>query len=265
MSDEELLDEPGAETAPSGERLQKFLAHAGVASRRHAEVLIAAGAVTVNGQVVRELGTRLDPATDEVRVRGKLVRQAEAEPLYVLLNKPGDTVTTARDPQHRRTVLDLLPSVWRARRIYPVGRLDRDTEGLLLLTDDGELALRLTHPRYALPKEYHALVLGHPTREALRQLEYGMLLDGETRPTAPAHARLLNRFEGQNTWISLEIHEGRKRQARRMLEEVGYPTLRLQRVHLGPLALGNLPPGASRLLTPEEVTALRQAVGLQDK
>lgn len=256
------MDESAAEVKPAGERLQKFLAHAGVASRRHAEELIAIGAVTVNGQVVRELGTRVDPEADEIRVRGKVVRQQETAPLYVLLNKPADTVTTARDPQHRRTVLDLLPSAWRARRIYPVGRLDRGTEGLLLLTDDGELALRLTHPRYALPKEYHALVLGHPSREALRQLEHGMLLEGETRPTAPAHARLLNRFEGQNTWISLEIHEGRKRQARRMLEEIGHPTLRLQRVRLGPLTLGNLALGASRLLTAAEVAALRQAVGL---
>ncbi len=255
-------DASGQPAAPAGERLQKFLAHAGIASRRHAEELIAAGAVTVNGQVVRELGTRVDPATDEVRVRGKLVRQPEAAPLYVMLNKPADTVTTARDPQHRRTVLDLLPPAWRARRLYPVGRLDRGTEGLLLLTDDGELALRLTHPRYALPKEYHALVLGHPSREALRQLERGMLLSGETRPTAPARARMLNRFEGQNTWISLEIHEGRKRQVRRMLEEVGHPTLRLQRVRVGPLTLGNLAPGASRLLTDEEVAALRQAVGV---
>jgi pseudouridine synthase len=258
-------DQPQTEAAPAGERLQKFLAHAGVASRRHAEELIASGAVMVNGRVVRELGTRIDPEADEIQVRGKVVRQQEAAPLYVLMNKPADTVTTARDPQHRRTVLDLLPTVWRARRIYPVGRLDRGTEGLLLLTDDGELALRLTHPRYALPKEYHALVLGHPSREALRQLERGMLLPGETRPTAPARARLLNRFEGQNTWISLEIHEGRKRQVRRMLEEIGHPTLRLQRVRLGPLVLGNLAPGASRLLTDDEVAALREAVGLQNE
>ncbi|HEV8193798.1 MAG TPA: hypothetical protein VGP82_20285, partial [Ktedonobacterales bacterium] len=125
-----------------------------------------------------------------------------------------------------------------------------------------ELALRLTHPRYALPKEYHMLVLGRPSAVALRQLERGMLLPGETRPTAPAHARLLNRVEGQNTWISLEIHEGRKRQARRMLEEIGHPTLRLQRVRVGPLVLGDLAPGASRLLTADEVAALRQAVGI---
>ncbi|HEV8191324.1 MAG TPA: S4 domain-containing protein, partial [Ktedonobacterales bacterium] len=125
----EARDDSPTETKPAGERLQKFLAHAGIASRRHAEELIAAGAVTVNGQLVRELGTRVDPEADEIRVRGRVVRQQQAVPLYVLMNKPADTVTTARDPQHRRTVLDLLPHAWRARRIYPVGRLDRGTEG----------------------------------------------------------------------------------------------------------------------------------------
>jgi 23S rRNA pseudouridine2605 synthase len=255
--------EPGA--TPNGERLQKFLAHAGVASRRHAEELIAAGAVMVNGQTVRALGTRVNPETDEIRVRGKVVRPPEGAPLYVMMNKPADTVTTARDPQHRRTVLDLLPAGWRARRIYPVGRLDRGTEGLLLFTDDGELALRLTHPRYALPKEYHALVLGQPSREALRQLERGMLLAGETRPTAAARARSLGRFEGQNAWLSVEIHEGHKRQVRRMLEEIGHPTLRLKRVRIGPLTLGDLAPGASRLLTADEVAALRDVIGLSSQ
>src|SRR5690348_9071688 len=147
--------------APTGERLQKYLAHAGVAPRRPAEELLVAGDVTVNGQVVRELGTRVDLERDEVRVRGEVVRPP-ARPVYILLNKPLDTVSTAHDPEGRRTVLDLLPEQWRARRVYPVGRLDWDSEGLLLLTDDGDLALRMTHPRYALAKEYHALVAGQP-------------------------------------------------------------------------------------------------------
>lgn len=242
---------------PASERVQKYLAHAGVASRRHAEELIAAGAVTVNGAVVRELGARVVPGRDEVRVHGRLVRPArEGERLYILLNKPLDTVTTASDERGRRTVLDLLPAEWRARRVYPVGRLDRDTEGLLLLTDDGALALRLTHPRYALEKEYHALVAGHPTPDALEHLAHGILLDGETRPTAPAQVRVLRR-EGANTWLAVIIHEGRNRQVRRMFEVIGHPVLRLRRVRVGPLALGDLAPGQSRLLTAREVRALR--------
>ena len=246
---------------PAGERLQKFLAHAGVASRRHAEELIAAGAVTVNGEVVRELGTRVDPAADDVRVRGRRVRLA-VEHLYLLLHKPAGVVTTAHDPQGRRTVLDLLPPEWRERRVYPVGRLDRDSEGLLLLTDDGNFALRLTHPRYALPKEYHALVAGTPTRSALLRLERGVVLPGDERPTAPARVWMM-RSQGDASWVGVEIHEGRNRQVRRMFEVEGYPVLRLRRVRVGPLALGPLPPGRSRQLTEDEVQRLRQAAGGQ--
>lgn len=245
--------------APQGERLQKYLAHAGVASRRHAEELITAGAVSVNGRVVRELGTRVDPARDEVRVHGRPVKPAATDHLYILLNKPTDTVTTAYDPQRRRTVLDLLPDEWVARRVYPVGRLDRDTEGLLLLTDDGELALRLTHPRYALTKEYAALVEGRPSVAALHQLERGVLLPGEERPTAPARAWLEQQV-GDATWMGIELHEGRNRQVRRMLEVIGHPAIRLRRVRVGPLTLGRLPPGQSRLLMPQEVESLRRAV-----
>ena len=242
---------------PTSERVQKYLAHAGVASRRHAEELMASGAVTVNGVVVRELGARVVPGRDEVRVRGRLVRSSpEGERLYILLNKPVDAVTTASDERGRRTVLDLLPQEWRARRVYPVGRLDRDTEGLLLLTDDGALALRLTHPRYALEKEYHALVAGHPTAQQLDHLAHGILLAGETRPTAPARVQVLRR-EGANTWVSIAIHEGRNRQVRRMVEAVGHPVLRLRRVRVGPLTLGALASGQSRQLTADEVHALR--------
>jgi pseudouridine synthase len=256
------LPVPASDDTPHGERLQKYLARAGIASRRHAEELIAAGAVTVNGQVVRELGTRVAPERDEVRVRGKLVRPlAEGDQLYILLNKPVDTVTTARDERGRRTVLDLLPEKWRALRVYPVGRLDRDTEGLLLLTNDGDLALRLTHPRYALEKEYHALVAGHPSREALEWLARGVALEGETRLTAPAQVRTL-RQAGPDTWLALVIHEGRKRQVRRMLEAVGHPARQLRRVRVGPLTLGELPVGQARRLTDEEVRRLRLEAGL---
>jgi pseudouridine synthase len=252
------LDESD-ETPGTGERLQKYLARAGIASRRHAEELIAAGAVTVNGAVVRALGTRVSLG-DEVRVRGRLVRPS-AEHLYVLLNKPPGTVTTASDPQGRRTVLDLLPQEWRAARLYPVGRLDYETEGLLLLTNDGALALRLTHPRYGLAKEYRALVAGCPSADVIARLERGIPLLGEARPTVPARV-WIERAAGENTWMGVELHEGRNRQVRRMFEAVGHPVLRLRRMRVGPLTLGGLAPRAARLLTTAEVATLRQAVGL---
>ncbi len=261
--DAPLADRRAAPRAAAGERLQKVLAHAGVASRRHAEALMDAGRVTVNGQVVRQLGARVDPHADDIRVDGRAVRVAP-EHTSVLLHKPAGPVTTASDPQGRATVLDLLPDELRTRRLYPVGRLDRDTEGLLLLTNDGALALRLTHPRYALPKEYHALVHGRPTPVALADLRRGVLLPGEARPTAPARAWVL-RAEGEGTWIGLELHEGRNRQVRRMLTAVGHPVRRLRRVRIGPLTLGELPLGGWRLLTAEEVDGLWRAVGVGDR
>jgi pseudouridine synthase len=243
-----------------GERLQKYLAHAGIASRRHAEELIAEGAVTINGQVVREPGSRIHAATDEVRVYGKPV-QPPTDFVYILLNKPPGSVSTVSDPQGRRTVLDLLPEAWRQQRIYPVGRLDWDTEGLLLLTNDGNLTLRLTHPRYALPKEYHALVAKEPSTSELRQLAEGVLLTGHRSRTAPARLWIMER-QGDATWIGLEIHEGRNRQVRHMLETIGYPVLRLRRVRIGPIHLGNLRSGDYRRLTENEVAALYHASGL---
>lgn len=244
-----------------GERLQKYLARAGVASRRHAEELIAAGRVSVNGETVRLPGTRVDPARDVVAVDGQQARPAETL-TWVLLNKPAATVTTVSDPQGRRTVLDLLPDTLRAQRLFPVGRLDWDTEGLLLLTNDGDLALRLTHPRYALPKEYEAMVRGMPSHEALARLRRGVWLPGETRLTAPAVVRVLGTREG-DTLLALQIHEGRNRQVRRMFETVGHQVVWLRRVRLGPLSLGALSTGAWRLLTADEVAALRRATGGQ--
>jgi 23S rRNA pseudouridine2605 synthase len=253
---------PGAENVGEpGERLQKFLARAGIASRRHAEGLIAAGLVTVNGEIVREQGVRVHAGVDDVRVRGERVQTPGDAHLYLMMNKPIHTMTTTDDPEGRRTVLDLLPAPWGARRVYPVGRLDWESEGLLLLTDDGALTLRLTHPRYALPKEYIALVAGEPSPAALRRMERGLLLVGETRPTAPAHVRPL-RVESGDTWISVEIHEGRNRQVRRMFEAIGHATLRLRRTRLGPLSLGGLEPGETRELRSNELAALRAAVGL---
>jgi pseudouridine synthase len=247
---------------PSGQRLQKVLAHAGVASRRHAEELIAAGRVTVNGVVVRALGTRVAPA-DDIRVDGEPLHPAIRH-TYLVMHKPVGPVTTAHDPQGRQTVLDLLPDELRARRVYPVGRLDRDTAGLLLLTDDGEVALRLTHPRFALTKEYEALVSGTPAPAALDQLRHGVLLPGETRPTAPARVWAL-RQEGADTWLAIELHEGRNRQVRRMLEAVGHPVRRLRRVRVGPLELGGLEPGRFRHLRTDELRALRHAIGLPEQ
>jgi pseudouridine synthase len=252
----------GESAGEQGERLQKFLARAGVASRRHAEELIAAGLVTVNGNVVREQGVRVRAGVDEVRLRGKIVQAPGDTHLYLMMNKPISTMTTTDDPEGRRTVLDLLPARWASRRVYPVGRLDWDSEGLLLVTDDGEATLRLTHPRYALPKEYIALVAGEPPDAALRRMERGLPLEGETRPTAPARVRPL-RVEGGDTWISVEIHEGRNRQVRRMFDAIGHEVLRLRRVRIGPLSLGGLESGETRELRSDEVAALRAAVGLK--
>jgi pseudouridine synthase len=241
----------------AGERLARFLAHAGIASRRHAETLIAEGRVQVNGVPVTTQGTRIDPQRDRVYVDGKPV-QATAQQVYVLLHKPVDYVTTAHDPQGRPTVLDLLPAELRALRVYPVGRLDIDTSGLLLLTNDGDFALHLSHPRYVQEKHYEALVRGQPSASTLETLRKGVMFsedDGRHHRSAPAQVRLL-RQSGADSWLALTIHEGRKRQVRRMLAAVGYPVLRLSRVAIGPLTLKDVPLGKWRYLTEAEVQIL---------
>lgn len=231
-------------------RLAKHLAHAGVASRRAAERLIAQGRVTVAGEVVR------DPARDvdgivEVTVDGERVATSDEHVVYAV-NKPAGVVSTARDPGGRPTVVDMVRS---AARLYPVGRLDAPTTGLILLTDDGDLAYRLTHPSFEVPKTYVAVVRGAPVPEhALRHLREGVRLDDGL--TAPASARRV----APDT-IELTIHEGRKRQVRRMCEAVGHPAESLRRVAFGPLRLGELPIGAHRRLTLAEVERLRQASG----
>lgn len=241
----------------TGERLARFLAHAGIASRRHAEELIAAGHVQVNGVTVTTQGTRVNPDTDTVLVDGRDVRLTTKH-VYVLLHKPIGYVATAHDPQGRPTVLDLLPAELRALRVYPVGRLDIDTRGLLLLTNDGDFALRLTHPRYSMQKYYQVLVQGCPTESDLAALRSGVTIiedKGHSHKTSPAQVSLV-RKAGPNCWLSLTIHEGRKRQVRRMLAAVGHPVLELSRVGIGPLALGDTPVGKWRYLTDEEVKAL---------
>lgn len=229
-------------------RLAKYLAHAGVASRRAAEELVRAGRVTVGGEVVVDPARDVDDASG-VALDGDAIDGAEERVVYAL-HKPLGVVSTARDPQGRATVVELVPAV---HRVYPVGRLDADTSGLLLLSNDGELANRLTHPRYEVPKVYVAVVEHPPVREtALRALREGVELDDGR--TAPAGARRL-----RPDALELTIHEGRKRQVRRMCEAVGHPVRELQRVRFGPLALGDLQPGVARRLTRAEVERLRGA------
>jgi 23S rRNA pseudouridine2605 synthase len=241
-------------------RLQKILSAAGVASRRAAEALIAQGRVSVNGETVRVLGTKAEPQRDEVRVDGRRIGAAQPR-RYILLNKPTGVVTTRRDPQRRRTVMDLLAGVREA--VYPVGRLDYDSAGLLLLTNDGDLAARLTHPRHGVLKRYRAEVAGVPDRAALASLAAGIVLDGER--TAPAEIRLVAAGSGQaasRAVVEIGIREGRNRQVRRMCEAVGHPVIALTRVAIGPLTDRTLRPGEWRDLTSRELVALRRAVVL---
>lgn len=248
----------GGEGEREGERLARFLAHAGVASRRHAEELIAAGRVQVNGVVVTAQGTRIDPTRDKVSVAGKNVETVSKQ-VYLMLHKPMGYVSTASDPQGRPTVLDLLPPELRRLRVYPVGRLDIDTSGLLLLTNDGDFALHLAHPRYAMEKQYHVLVQGYPEETTLEALRKGVEIredDGGMHRTAPALVRRLRRL-GADCWLELGIHEGRKRQIRRMFAAVGYRVRQLMRVGVGPIALGDLGEGTWRYLSEEEVGRLR--------
>jgi len=233
------------------ERLQKILAQAGIASRRAAEELITAGRVAVNGTVVTELGTKADPAQDRITLDGKPVRLEERK-LYILLNKPVGYVTTLKDPQGRPVVTSLLKGV--KERVYPVGRLDYNTEGLLLLTNDGELANRLAHPRHEVDKGYLVRVRGSVTEEQLRLLAVGVAL--EDGMTAAAVVTLVRESEN-NSWISVTIHEGRYRQVRRMCEAVGLAVVRLRRTRYGFLEAGELKPGEYRLLSAPEVDGLR--------
>ncbi len=241
---------PSAED-PTAERLQKFLSRAGVSSRRAAEELVAAGRVQVNGEIVDTPGVKVVPGRDEVRVDGKPVSLPD-ELWYVLLNKPAGVVTTLSDPQGRPTVAGYIPDG--APRLFPVGRLDAATTGLLILTNDGELAHLLMHPRHHVPKVYRAEVDGIPTEDDLTRLRKGIALDDGL--TAPAEARLIASTQAHGT-VELILREGRKRQVRRMLSAVGHPVRSLTRVAYGPLVLGSLAEGATRRLSAAEVRALR--------
>lgn len=239
------------------ERLHKYLARAGLASRRQAEEIIKQGRVRVNGAVIREMGVQVEPGRDEVRLDGEKVI-VQDETAYVLLHKPVGVVTTMDDPEKRRKVTDLLKGV--KARVYPVGRLDYHTSGLLLLTNDGELAYRLTHPKYKVNKVYQVTVQGSLPEEALDKLKNGIML--EDGMTAPAQLRRIHR--GMASTYEITIHEGRNRQVRRMFEAVGYPVSALKRTAFGPLKLGDLPAGAYRYLEEQEILALKQACRFSD-
>ncbi len=237
-------------------RLNKFLAQAGVASRREVDKMIVEGRITVNGRVVRILGTKIDDEKDRVELDGKRVEKEE-EMIYLMLNKPPGYLVTLKDPFRRPTIKELLPSL--KERIYPVGRLDYDSEGLLLLTNNGELAHRLAHPRYRVPKNYVVEVKGVPKSSKISRLERGVYIDG--KKTAPARIAKLS-GSAKKTLLRIEIHEGRKREVKRMFEAVGHRVLRLKRIGFGGLRLSKLQTGKWRFLTRKEVDSLKSKVDL---
>jgi 23S rRNA pseudouridine2605 synthase len=244
------------------ERLQKIIAAAGIASRRKAEELITSGHVQVNGQTVTELGSKADPETDHIRVNGKLLHGAQRH-VYLLLNKPKGFVTTVSDPEKRPTVMDLVRGV--KGRVYPVGRLDYASEGLLLMTNDGELAHSLMKAASHVPKTYLVKVAGSPKEDAIAKLRAGVLIatdEGKRVRTNPASVRVVK--EAANPWYEVTLIEGRNRQIRRMFEAVGHHVEKIKRVRYGPLTL-DVPPGELRPLTLKEVERLRSACGLTAK
>ncbi|MBE6075064.1 MAG: rRNA pseudouridine synthase [Selenomonas ruminantium] len=239
------------------ERLQKIIGQAGLASRRAAEKMIAEGRVKVDGRIVTELGFKVDPSTAAIYVDGKQLKAAEPH-VYFLLNKPKGYLSTAHDERGRRTVLDLLPEV--AERVYPVGRLDNNTEGLLLITNDGTLMNGLLHPKYEVEKTYIARIAGEPDEIALDRLRQGIRL--EDGMTAPAKVRLLEQGEGQSR-VEIVIHEGRNRQVRRMFAAIGCDVRALKRVKFAGLTLQGVKRGKYRALTPEELVALFRLAGIK--
>jgi pseudouridine synthase len=241
-------------------RLQKILSQWGIASRRQAEYMIQAGQVRLNGQQA-QLGEKADPEQDTIEVNGRRVRpQERPDSLYLLLHKPAGVIATCKDPQHRLTVLDLLPKPYESQGLHPVGRLDADSTGALLITNDGELTCTLTHPRHQVEKTYHVWVQGCPAPATLEQWRQGIMLEG--RRTLPAMITIW-RQRGNNTGLEVILQEGRNRQIRRVAAQLGHPVLSLHRVKIGPICLTDavgqpLPCGQYRHLTPDEVNQLRQ-------
>lgn len=239
------------------ERLQKVMAELGVASRRKCEELILLGKVTVNGQIVRELGTKVDKQSATIHVDGIRVTK-EIEKVYLLLNKPMGYITSAKDQFDRPTVLDLVSEI--NERLYPVGRLDYDTEGLLILTNDGDLTFKITHPSHNVTKTYTALMLGRVRDEAIEVFHQGVVI--EDYKTAPAKLEILE-YTDKGTVVNITIHEGKNRQVRKMCDAIGHPVIRLKRISIGSLKLGDLDPGQWRHLTKAEIEYLYSLGGKQ--
>jgi len=237
-------------------RLNKYLAQRGIASRREADRMIQDGRISVNGRVVDDLGHKIDAAGDRVAVDGRKIRQ-ERDLVYMALHKPAGFLVTLSDPLGRATIRNLIPSL--PAGVNPVGRLDKDSEGLLLLTSDGELAFRLTHPRYEIPKVYFVRVPGAISAEKIARIEKGVMVEG--RKTAPAKITVLE-VDAQSSTLQIEIHEGRKREVRQMFEAVGHEVARLKRVSFAGLRLENLPAGKWRFLKKEEIRRLKRLVAL---
>jgi pseudouridine synthase len=246
--------QPEVDAPDNRERLQRVLASHGVASRRASEAMIRAGRVSVNGRVTTEMGTKVDSTTDEIRLDGKPLRRQR--PRFIMLNKPSGFITTVQDERQRWTVMDLVDV---PERIYPVGRLDRETQGLLLLTNHGDVANRVMHPRYRLAKEYHVITDRRPTDFQLARLGDGIMV--ENREVIPDEARLM-RETSEGIVIKVVLHEGLHHVVRQMMDTVGITVVSLRRVRLGPLRMQGIPPGAWRDLTPGELVQLFEAVGL---
>lgn len=239
-----------------GTRLQKVLAAAGIASRRASEILIDEGRVEVNGKVVTEQGRRVNPETDQIRVDGSRIPPPRRH-LYLVLNKPRGVVSTLEDPEGRPTLSDYLPAT--KERLFHVGRLDTDTEGLIVLTNDGDFAHRLAHPSYQVPKTYTVQAAGVMDNRIIRRLEKGVTL--EDGPVRPDKVKLISRGQDR-TLLAITLHEGRNRIVRRMMDTVGHPVDRLSRTEIGPIRIGNLRPGETRDITREEMGALLDLVGM---
>ena len=237
------------------ERLQKIIAHAGFASRREAETMIREGRVTVNGRIVTELGSRADSERDHIKVDGKLITRPEPH-RYILLYKPKEVMTTVEDPQGRRTVIELVRGI--RERIYPVGRLDFHSEGLVLLTNDGELAFKVSHPTHGSVKTYHVKVRGVPEERMIEKLRRGITLDGKrTLPCDIARLKTTGRTDEEgNSWFEVKLREGRTHQIRKMYQAIGHPVSKLKRVAIGPISDPGMTPGMWRELTKQEVKLL---------
>ena len=238
-------------------RLQKFIAHAGICSRRAAEKLIISGRVSVNGRIIRELGFKVIPGVNRVEVDGNQVEFKKENHTYIVLNKPRGVLTTVHDPFSRSTIMDFIKDV--PGRLYPVGRLDKESEGLILLTDDGALTQRLLHPGFKVEKSYLVTVSGMPSRKELAELKKGVEIDG--RKTLPCKIKIIERKKGAATLL-VTLREGKKRQIRNMFKYMGHTVTKLVRIKIGPISLKGLPAGKWRRLTEKEIMGLKKAAGL---